>query len=587
MKLYEIAYGSVKSRNIIVNAAELNVYQKRAIEERQELYRSVYYYDEKLMEHFGVRKSVKGYIGNCGLEKVIFDFDKGTLTDEALLFKVQQFLKEFIEEWKIPEDCIKVWYSGTGYHITLPDFFGFIPSSKLPEIVKATMTKYFPDLDFSIYDPVSIIRVANTINPKVRRYKIHLTLKEFYHLSIAEIIKFSEENRKIPISKFDIEEVPTYPNKIIYPNNVKVTGTKEDFLTNKITCIQKLFLEGPKKGNRHQSMLRISSAWRRGGMPEPAIVASLQSWATDMDKYEIEKIVRNTFEANNNDGYNFGCNDEIMKKYCDERCVYYKAKDLVPTIKGHTEMEKNFVNFIRSDYKTKSLDIMKVLGVPNRSHIVVPGQNILCFGDGGLGKTALAQNIAYGANHLKVLYGNFEFPTDLLYRRFVQIKDQMSKDDVIQYYQFNDNSLSKGLEHIKIVDNRIDIRGLYQIIESYQPGLVILDTLMKVRTGDRNEYNKSVTLSDLFQNLATRYKMIVMAINHIPKHVSSSSKQLTQHSGKGSGDLENMSDHVFMIEGRSDNNNRTITTGKARDDEKFKLPFTYDWNTFTYKYIGI
>ncbi len=589
MKFYEIAFGSVKDRNIIVNSSQLRTYFAQAKKERKELYRSVYYYDDKIIEHFMNRKSVRGYIGACGLDRIIFDFDRGTMTDEALLLHVRNYLQQFMDDWRMPKECIEAWYSGTGYHIILPEFFKFTPSPKLPEVVKATIAKHFPDLDLSIYDPLSIIRMRNTINPKVQRFKVQLTLHELYHLSAAEIIKISQSNRVLPASEpCDPDEIPNYNDRIVYPSNqVATTNNKGNFLTNKITCIQKLFLQGPKKGNRHQSMLRISSSWRRGGMPEPAIIASLKAWAPDMDEYEIEKIVRNTFEANNNDGYNFGCTDEIMRKFCDERCVYFKNKDLVPVTKTHIDMEKNFVNFIRSDFKTKSIDLMKLLKVPNRSHNIIPGENVLCFGDGGLGKTAFAQNIALRANNLRVLYGNFEFPTDLLYRRFVQIKNEMSKAEVIEHYQFNDNSLSKGLEHLKIVDDSIDIKGLYQIIESYEPGLVILDTLMKIRTGDRNDYAKSVTLSNLFKTLATKYKMIVIAINHIPKTVSGSSKKLTQHSGKGSGDLENMSDHVIMIEGNSNNDNRTISAGKARDEAKFQLPFKYDWNTFTYKYIGI
>ena len=589
MRLYEVAYGGVTHRNIIVNAGELRNYQKQAINNKMELYRSMYHYDEKIIEHFNVRKSVKGYIGICGLEKIIFDFDKGESSDDALLDRVRYFLKELIEEWKLPEESIRPWYSGRGYHITTPNFFSFEPSTKLPVIVKTTMMSYFPDIDHSVYDSNSIIRVGNTINAKVRRYKIPLTLYELYHLTAIDIIKFSEENRMIEIQPYDDNEVIKYPDKIKYPTP-QITGKQEDNLTNKITCMQVAYNKGPVKGERHQIMLRMGSAWRRGGMPRQAVISSLQQWSPDMDKYEIEKLVSNIFEANNNDGYNFSCNDILMKKYCNEKCVFFKDKNYLPETKTNKSMESDFANFIRSDYQTKSIDLMKLLKVPGKSHIIIPGENVLMFGDGGIGKTALAQMMAIEATHLKVLYGNFEFVTNLLYRRFVQIKYSMSKEEVMQHYMFNNNSLSAGLEHITIIDNRVDLRGLYQAIETIEPGLIFLDTLMKIRTTDKMDYNKSVTLSDAFKKIAKDYNTIVVAINHIPK-VNSVNKKgnpvaLNQHSSKGSGDLENMSDHVLMIEGRSDNDNRKISAGKARDEAKFSLPFTYDWNTFTYKYIG-
>jgi len=589
MKLYEVAFGSVSNRNIIVNQTELNIYHKQALAQRRELYRSVYYYDEKIIQHLALRKSIKGYIGICGLEKIIFDFDKDNLSDETLLLKVRDFVTQLIDEWKLPKESVNPWYSGTGYHITAPDFFKFTSSQSLPEVIKATLSVYFKDIDLSIYDPMSIIRVGNTINPKVRRYKVLLKLSELYKLSAEEIIKISEKNRKIPISKFDMEEVTLFNEKIVNPKPKAITSTG-DFLTNKVTCVQKMYFNGPKKGTRHLIILRMTSSWRRAGVPEPAIVASLKTWTPDMDTYEIEKVVRNVFEANNNDGYNFGCTDEFMTKFCDERCVFYKSKNLVPEMLDHVDMEKNFVKFMRSDYENKSMDLMKLIGVPGKSHIIIPGENILFFGDTGLGKTALAQNIAINADHLKVLYGNFEFTTNLLYRRFVQIKNYMSKQEVMNHYIINDNSLSKGLEHIKIIDNTVDVKNLYQVVESYEPGLLILDTLKKIRTSDKNDFAKDITLSNLFKKLAKDYNMIVMAINHIPKLAGSDGKgnprKLNMHSGKGASDLEDMSDHVLIIEGREDNDLRTIKAGKARDESKFNLPFTYEWNTFTFKYIG-
>jgi hypothetical protein len=591
MRLYEVAYGGVTHRNIIVNAAELRNYQKQAIDNNMELYRSMYHYDDKIIEHFNIRKKIKGYIGICGLEKIIFDIDNhdGTLSDDALLDKVRYFVKELIEEWKLPEESVHPWYTGRGYHISAPNFFSFEPSTKLPVIVKTTISNYFPDLDYSIYDNCSLIRVGNTINAKVRRYKIPLTLHELYHLQAIDIIKLSEENRRLVIEPYDDNEVTKYPEKIKYPSP-QITGKKEDNLTNKITCMQVAYNNGPVEGQRHQIMLRMGSAWRRGGMPRQAVIQSLQSWSPSMDKYEIEKLVSNIFEANGNDGYNFSCTDVLMKKFCNEKCVFFKDKNYLPETKSNKSMENDFANFIRSDYQTKSIDLMKLLKVPNKHHIIIPGENVLMFGDGGIGKTALAQMLAIEASPLKVLYGNFEFVTNLLYRRFVQIKHSMSKEQVMHHYMFNDNSLSAGLEHITIVDNRIDLKGLYQAIETIEPQLVILDTLMKINTADKMEYNKSVTLSNAFKKIAKDYNTIVLAINHIPKANSVNKKgdpiALNQHSSKGSGDLENMSDHVLMVEGRSDNDNRKISAGKARDEAKFSLPFTYDWNTFTYKYIG-
>jgi len=40
------------------------------------------------------------------------------------------------------EEDIRVWFSGRGFHIEIPDLFGFQESRDLPQVVKATIAEH-------------------------------------------------------------------------------------------------------------------------------------------------------------------------------------------------------------------------------------------------------------------------------------------------------------------------------------------------------------------------------------------------------------------------------------------------------------
>ena len=429
MKYYEIAH-AVNIRNIIVTSNEAQKYHKLAIENKREFYRSYYYFDEKILEHMKIRKTTAGFIGKFGIDKILFDIDLREVTDDKRLFVARNLVSELIDEWLLPKESIAIWYSGRGYHITTPNFFGFESSEKLPLIMLTTINKYFPYVGMEIYNSNRIVRTANTWNKKGKSFKVYLTYEELFQLNYPEIKKISETNRILLPESIDDSEITIFTDKILYPIEQKGNSKKEDF-SNYVTCMQKLYAEGPKEGSRHHAVMRMVSSWKRRGIPYDVILVGMKKWAIGMSDYEIEKMVKDTFNANNGEGYNFGCHDYMFQKYCDKKCVFYAHKNLTPEIVTNTQAEKGFVDFIRSDYKDRSIDLMKVLGVKDQSYLLIPGDVMLFFGNGGLGKTALAQNIAVRTKNMKVLYCNFEMEMNLLYRRFVQINNMMSKEDVI------------------------------------------------------------------------------------------------------------------------------------------------------------
>ena len=94
---------------------------------------------------------------------------------------------------EIPSNYILPWFSGNGYHVQIPDIFGFEPSRYLPATVKETMTRYFPESD-NIFDGARLIRVGLTMNDKSGLYKIPLQIEELMQLSWQDIHEMAKTN---------------------------------------------------------------------------------------------------------------------------------------------------------------------------------------------------------------------------------------------------------------------------------------------------------------------------------------------------------------------------------------------------------
>ena len=67
-KFVEIAIGHPGNRGVVIPLPELPKY----ISKEQALFRSYYTFDEELVEHFKVRKTIKNYHGKFYIDRIIF-----------------------------------------------------------------------------------------------------------------------------------------------------------------------------------------------------------------------------------------------------------------------------------------------------------------------------------------------------------------------------------------------------------------------------------------------------------------------------------------------------------------------------------
>lgn len=573
----EIAVDLVNHRKIIIPIEQLKQRILTARERGEALYRSYYCYDDDIIEHFKVRKSVKNYKGKYYLKEIVLDIDKRE-SDQFTLERARAFSEVLIDDLKMDSYHFKIFYSGTGYHFHIADYFNFEPSNYLPLEVTATLAKVFPEADPKPLIPTGLIRMAHTINHKSQRYKIRLSYDQFMEYSLTKILELSEEGKinRVEYEKGDYD----FSDKKVLEKLKKKEAIEADKPSGIVTCMQKMHAKGPVKGTRHDTMLRFISKYSKDGTPKSAVKAMLKDWAPSMEPAEINKMVEDTYEKQ----YEYGCNDHILKANCDVGCIYYKNKSYGSSMKSPEEIEKNFVKFSRSDYSKRIFDLGKLFKLEN-PFIIYPGEFTLIIGDTGLGKTALAQNISLGLKNINIDFYCLEISERLTYRRNIQIEYGMTEREVMEYYGTNNNSLSERISHIHFASRSPDLFSLEKEISMRNRELIIIDTLDGIEAGKLGQYKNSESkIATTIKNICQNQDRSMIVVSHVPKSAiidwKGNVKKLTKHSSKGDSTLEQKADNVIAIEGNDNSQYREITVLKARDKRKFKFSCQFEWNTF-------
>jgi archaellum biogenesis ATPase FlaH len=584
----EVSYNKFDRGHLIV-PSDLPEKIKIAQKAQQELYQTVFMFDDDA-EQYAIdnpkekgNPSISGYRGHHFLDTLLFDFDavkKGLGYDGEATYERTKNLLNKLNTLGIKPYVI--YFSGTGFHIEVFPFFKWNPSSRLPDMVASLVKRILPELD-EIYYTTSLVRVVNTINKKTMLYKIPLTVEEFHAMNYSQIKELAREPRE------DFGYPEPFDQPAIYTLEKKTstfeTEKKEYFRepSDVVTCVQHMFNKGPQEGGRHKTLMRIIAAWRRQGIPHEAAEAIALSWST-LKESETRKIVHDCYQKT----YKWSCDDEVMKAHCDSRCIFFKNKNYVIEVISASTAEQAYVNHVRTSKEGKRIDIGLLYG--NKSYTIDSGSVCAIMGDTGLGKSALAMDIALRAE-VKSLYMGIENGIKLTYRRFIQTKYGMTKEEVDTHYLENSNSLSKGIDYIDIVEVPPTIEEIKKMIRQHQPKMVFIDTLNAVRVpGVTDDNQKSAILAPELKALANALDVIIIPIVHINRAASyddrGKEKSLTVHSIKGSSNQEQQFDMVLGWEGKRYDNIRKLSTLKARDESPIQMYFSLDYTTFRLQLKG-
>jgi len=572
----EVAYEHPSNRGVVIQKDHIPTIIKKAQQDEVPLYVSYYALDEKAVQHFKIYKTIRNYTDDFYIDKIIFDVDKGVNTDEHVHNLAKAFINKLNNKWKIPESDIHPWYSGNGYHIEIPNVFRIEPSNKAPQILRETCSVHFPEVD-NIFDHARIIRVGHTINLKTNRYKIPLSLEEINTFDTNEILALAKEPRMdFTFSPFvdtlDLSDFVMLPEgKHIKAKTEKVS----DDPTKIVTCMQVCYNKGEITGTRHAEILRMASAFRRGGMPINACIASMTNFAETMEPKEVQRLVADVYKS----GYRYSCNDEIMKRYCSDKCIFYKNKNYLPEIQNYDALEKEYGAFIGKDFSSTSFDLKDIYpDIP--SYISYPGELIVVIGDTKLGKSAWIQNLCVDIP-LPILYLSLEMQSRLTFRRFIQIAHDMKKEEVNQFYREGKKGLADKIQHIQIMTTAPKLESVEKLIIESGAKIVVVDVIDAIEVQGMDSESKLGPIGAGLKAIAQNMDIIIIAIHHISKF-SSREGHLDIHSGKGSSSIEQKADKVIAIEGNRDTPYRKISSLGSRDESGFAINTIMNSDTFRF-----
>ena len=587
----EVAIGDVSSRNQVVPYNEVG----RIVDGNigKEVYRSMFLYQKDIKDHIKDTGSIKGYRGVQAIDKIVFDVDKGADESTDIKQETNKLMKKLVK-LGCKTEHINIWFSGRGFHIVIPDLYGFKPSANIAREVKSTIARDFGNSIDLIYDSKRLIRLPFSLNKKTNLYKTYLTHSQFLALSYDNIKDYCKELR------FDRPPVVNGVTTIWKPMEHTKKEVKEErtvlenatYQTNAdVTCGQHIFNKGAAVENRHITVLRLVSIWRRKGFTQDQCMLLGKQWIDtypdNFEKSEIKRIVVDTFSR----PYEFNCQDEVLEAHCDPKCKYFKSKDYGSNIKlkNIDEIIETYKQYIEDAKYNNTFNFKDLIDIQD-DYIFNAGDLVILGGNTKIGKTAFVQWVVSQVPDVKTAFMSLEVGENLINRRFFQCIIGLNKDNFKEWNQEYDQYLKEGMNHISVTDDSPDIRDYHKIIETYNPKMLVIDTIDTIPAKYyQEEYERQNFIIKELKSLANKYKIIIFGISHISKYAAQqleNGERLGIHSFKGNSVIEQKADKVIGFEQQSDNEKiRIISTLGTRDESPFEVRMTFNYETFSFEQL--
>jgi hypothetical protein len=322
-----------------------------------ECYTTYFLYPEKIKEH--VKKkcntctmtcSVSGYDGAAYAHYFPIDIDNKELQRAHQTAK--QLVRFLLNEYLSDRKAILAYFSGSaGFHLMIDTrTFGEInPSvdinvtfSILRERLAGRSGADRDSIDFSIKDKLRLWRLPNTVNRKSGLFKIQLTIRDLFTLDTEQIMKkavklqpifYTDQTGLIPLScciktnrkaeAFYVESLEATKKRVKRPVTVKNIPTEGSFDINGTFCkAEQIMAENHiQEGLRNNAAVRLISKIKRKGFNRNEAVVFIRMWNhvynIQLTDRELMSIVRSVYSRNK--AYNYGCNDEILKRFCPHK----------------------------------------------------------------------------------------------------------------------------------------------------------------------------------------------------------------------------------------------------------------------------
>ena len=313
-----------------------------------------------------------------------------------------------------------------------------------------------------------------------------------------------------------------------------------------------------------------------------------QSWIStypqDFSNEEINRLVVDTFKQ----GYQYTCQDEILEAHCDPKCKYYKMKDYGHGVKlkNVDQMIDAYKQYIEESKYNSEFNLKDVVDIKD-DYTFRAGDLAILGGNTKIGKTAFVQWIIAQFPDIKTAFMSLEVGEDLINRRFFQCVLSLSKDNFNVWNDEYDQFLKESMNHIHTTCDSPDIRDYDKIIETYNPKLLVIDTIDTIPAKYYNdEYERQNFIIKELKSLANKHKIIIFGISHISKYAAQqleNGERLGIHSFKGNSVIEQKADKVIGFESHlEDERIRIISSLGTRDENPFEIKMTFNYETFNF-----
>lgn len=250
--------------------------------------------------------------------------------------------------------------------------------------------------------------------------------------------------------------------------------------------------------------------------------------------------------------------------------------------KSMRELETEFSEFVTKAHP-RTLDLRGWL--PNLSRkakltTLVPGEMLVLVGDTGTGKSAFMQNLARCVSPHPVAFFSMELPGTKMFRRFVQIDQDMESDEVWQTYR-NGQKVDWSADRLGNIwvceESGLTIEGIQHRIRALAkklgvpPTLTVIDYMQLVQ-GKGKRYERTSDSAEGLKVLAKQERTIVAVLSQVQRpEDKSTSADPGLHSGKDSGSIENSAGLHLAIRrdplNQKDKTRMRITVCKQTDGE--------------------
>ena len=313
----------------------------------------------------------------------------------------------------------------------------------------------------------------------------------------------------------------------------------------------------------------------------------IDTYPDNFDESEIKRIVVDTFSR----PYEFNCQDEVLEAHCDPKCKYFKSKDYGSSIKlkNVDEIIETYKQYIEDAKYNNTFNFKDLIEI-DEDYIFNAGDLVILGGNTKIGKTAFVQWIVSQVPDVKTAFMSLEVGENLINRRFFQCIIGLNKDNFKEWNEEYDQYLKTGMNHISVTDDSPDIRDYHKIIETYNPKMLVIDTIDTIPAKYyQEEYERQNFIIKELKSLANKYKIIIFGISHISKFAAQqleNGERLGIHSFKGNSVIEQKADKVIGFEQQSDNEKiRIISTLGTRDESPFEVRMSFNYETFSFEQI--